>query len=199
MPKIECLAFISWCKNTKYTNSNTKFTWTLNDINRNKLTCTIQFTTRVKMDWDVYIDVCLNSTQLWISKCWAEDCGITLKIKVYEFRPTFYTPDILILGTRVELQERISEEWTDIWLSIKCDDIEHKRQSDICSLFAHPFFVFHPRPKCQNTRRVLSMYGMKVILIIIIIISLKCTPYIHIYIHIHTYVYNAFLNAKVQV
>ena len=28
------------------------------------------------------------------------------------------------------------------------------RQSGICSLFAHPFLVFHPRPKCQNTRRV---------------------------------------------
>ena len=27
------------------------------------------------------------------------------------------------------------------------------RQSDICSLFAHPFLVFQPRPKCQNTWR----------------------------------------------
>ena len=37
------------------------------------------------------------------------------------------TPGILTLGARMEHQEQISEEWTDIWLSIKTDEIEHNR------------------------------------------------------------------------
>ena len=40
---------------------------------------------------------------------------------------TCNTPDILTLGVRVEHQERVSEEWTDIWLSIKSGEIEHNR------------------------------------------------------------------------
>ena len=36
-------------------------------------------------------------------------------------------PGILRHGTRVEHQERVREEWTVIWLSIKSDEIEHNR------------------------------------------------------------------------
>ena len=39
----------------------------------------------------------------------------------------YITPGILTLETRVERQERVSVEWTDTWLSIKSEEIEHNR------------------------------------------------------------------------
>ena len=51
-------------------------------------------------------------------------CSLHFNENIYHRIPT---SDILTHGTRVEHQERLSEQWTGIWLSIKGAGIEHKR------------------------------------------------------------------------
>ena len=49
------------------------------------------------------------------------------KINLWLLSIDMLTPGILTHGTRVEHQERVSKDWTDIWLCIKSDEIEHNR------------------------------------------------------------------------